>query len=118
MQKKEVNSDGLKQQTSYKSEEKYQNKENYSEEKVYDKAEEEPEDDTEFSIAYDPKEEGYIIVYGRMQVSKKVFENVEEAKKYLKLKPWDILITLMAGMAEWVVSVNEANKAKRKKEVG
>lgn len=40
------------------------------------------------------EENDYVIVCGNVQASKKHFETVEDAQKYIKAKPWDLIFTI------------------------
>lgn len=52
-----------------------------------------------FSIGTNENNETVIRLGGQL-ASKKTFDNIEEAKKYIESKPWDLLAILSIAMAE------------------
>lgn len=52
-----------------------------------------------FSIGTNENNETVIRLGGQL-ASKRVFDNIEEAKQYIESKPWDLLAILSIAMAE------------------
>ena len=52
-----------------------------------------------FSIGTNENNETVIRLGGQL-ASKRIFDNVEEAKQYIESKPWDLLAILSIAMAE------------------
>lgn len=53
------------------------------------------------------------IFYGNELASIKKFESPEEAERYIRKKPWELIITVMTGVADWTCRMRE-QKAKEK----
>lgn len=68
-----------------------------------------------FSIGTNENNETVIRLGGQL-ASKKTFDNVEEAKKYIKSKPWDLLAILSIAMAETTFRAIYESKEEPKKE--
>ena len=69
-----------------------------------------------FSIGTNKNNETVIRLGGQL-ASKKTFENVEEAKKYIESKPWDLLAILSIAMAETTFrAIHEAENESKKEE--
>lgn len=114
------NTDGLKQSKSLRLGEESQNNRSYSNNVATMKGNggegsyvTETEETTRFGYIQD--EEGIKIIYGRVQVTNKVFQSIEEADAYVKTKPWDIIECIAISAAGWLTSVHEEKKHKAKK---
>lgn len=68
-----------------------------------------------FSIGTNENNETVIRLGGQL-ASKKTFDNVEEAKKYIESKPWDLLAILSIAMAETTFRAIYESKEESKKE--
>lgn len=68
-----------------------------------------------FSIGTNENNETVIRLGGQL-ASKKTFNNVEEAKKYIESKPWDLLAILSIAMAETTFRAIYESKKEPKKE--
>ena len=68
-----------------------------------------------FSIGTNENNETEIRLGGQL-ASKRTFNNVEEAKKYIESKPWDLLAILSIAMAETTYRVIYESKEEPKKE--
>lgn len=68
-----------------------------------------------FSIGTNENNETVIKLGGQL-ASKKTFDNVEEAKKYIESKPWDLLAILSIAMAETTFRAIYESKEEPKKE--
>lgn len=68
-----------------------------------------------FSIGTNENNETVIRLGGHL-ASKKTFDNVEEAKKYIESKPWDLLAVLSIAMAETTFRAIQELKEESKKE--
>lgn len=68
-----------------------------------------------FSIGTNEDNETVIRLGGQL-ASKKTFKNVEEAKKYIESKPWDLLAILSIAMAETTFRAIHESKEEPKKE--
>lgn len=68
-----------------------------------------------FSIGTNENNETVIRLGGQL-ASKKTFDNVEEAKKYIESKPWDLLAILSIAMAETTFRAIHESKEESKKE--
>lgn len=68
-----------------------------------------------FSIGTNENNETVIRLGGQL-ASKKTFDNVEEAKKYIESKPWDLLAILSIAMAETTFRAIYRSKEEPKKE--
>lgn len=69
-----------------------------------------------FSIGTNENNETVIRLGGQL-ASKKTFENIEEAKKYIESKPWDLLAILSIAMAETTFrAIHETKKESKKEE--
>lgn len=68
-----------------------------------------------FSIGTNEKNETVIRLGGQL-ASKRTFDNVEEAKKYIESKPWDLLAILSIAMAETTFRAIYESKEEVKKE--
>lgn len=69
-----------------------------------------------FSIGTNENNETVIRLGGQL-ASKKKFDNVEEAKKYIESKPWDLLAILSIAMAETTFrAIHESKKEPKKEE--
>lgn len=68
-----------------------------------------------FSIGTNENNETVIRLGGQL-ASKKTFNNVEEAKKYIESKPWDLLAILSIAMAETTFRAIYESKTEDKKE--
>ena len=67
-----------------------------------------------FSIGTNEKNETIIRLGGQL-ASKKTFNNVEEAKEYIKSKPWDLLAILSIAMAETTFrAIHESEEESKK----
>lgn len=53
------------------------------------------------------EEEGFIVTAGNMMASKKTFETQEEAEKYIKSKPYDLIFTLAVAAAKAALIENK-----------
>lgn len=63
-----------------------------------------------FLIARNRDEEEYSIVFAGLVCSIEKFETIEEAKKYIKRKPYELLINMMGVMAE--ITIKHKNEEK------
>jgi hypothetical protein len=68
-----------------------------------------------FSIGTNENNETVIKLGGQL-ASKKTFNNVKEAKKYIESKPWDLLAILSIAMAETTFRAIHESKEEPKKE--
>lgn len=68
-----------------------------------------------FSIGTNENNETVIRLGGQL-ASKKKFDNVEEAKKYIESKPWDLLAILSIAMAETTFRAIHESKQEPKEE--
>lgn len=69
-----------------------------------------------FSIGTNENNETVIRLGGQL-ASKKTFNNVEEAKKYIESKPWDLLAILSIAMAETTFrAIHESKQENKNKE--
>lgn len=69
-----------------------------------------------FSIGTNEKNETVIRLGGQL-ASKRTFNNVEEAKKYIKSKPWDLLAVLSIAMVETTFrAINESKEEPKEEE--
>jgi hypothetical protein len=68
-----------------------------------------------FSIGTNENNETVIRLGGQL-ASKRTFDNVEEAKKYIESKPWDLLAILSIAMAETTFRAIHESKEESKKE--
>lgn len=59
-----------------------------------------------FRVVKEGEDEAMIIFAGK-KATQKTFKTVEEAKRYIKKKPWDLILTIVAAMHE---TVNEVMK--------
>ena len=67
-----------------------------------------------FSIGTNENNETVIRLGGQL-ASKKTFNNIEEAKKYIDSKPWELLAILSIAMAETTFrAINESKKEPKK----
>ena len=62
-----------------------------------------------FSIGTNENNETVIRLGGQL-ASKRIFDNIEEAKQYIESKPWDLLAILSIAMAEAIF--REIHKSK------
>lgn len=68
-----------------------------------------------FSIGTNENNETVIRLGGQL-ASKRKFKNVEEAKKYIESKPWDLLAILSIAMAETTFRAIYESKEESNKE--
>lgn len=68
-----------------------------------------------FSIGTNENNETVIRLGGQL-ASKKTFDNVEEAKKYIESKPWDLIAILSIAMTEATFRAIHESKEESKKE--
>lgn len=68
-----------------------------------------------FSIGTNENYETVIRLGGQL-ASKKTFDNIEEAKKYIESKPWDLLAILSIAIAETTCKAICESKEESKKE--
>ena len=68
-----------------------------------------------FSIGTNENNETVIKLGGQL-ASKRTFDNIEEAKKYIESKPWDLLAILSIAMAETTFRAIHESKEESKKE--
>lgn len=74
------------------------------------------EEESPFSIGTNKNNETVIRLGGQL-ASKRTFDNVEEAKKYIKSKPWDLLAILSIAMAETTFrTIHESKELCKKRE--
>lgn len=52
-------------------------------------------------------EENAMITFAGKKATEKTFKTVEEAKKYIRKKPWDLILTIVAAMYEVINKVKE-----------
>ena len=71
------------------------------------------EGESPFSIGTNENNETVIRLGGQL-ASKKTFNNVEEAKEYIKSKPWDLLAILSIAMAESTFRAIQESKKNNK----
>lgn len=70
-----------------------------------------------FSIGTNENNETVIKLGGQL-ASKKTFDNVEEAKKYIESKPWELLAILSIAMAETTFrAIQESKKEPKMEEI-
>lgn len=68
-----------------------------------------------FSIGTNENNETVIRLGGQL-ASKRTFNNVEEAKKYIKSKPWELIAILSIAMTETTFRTIQESKKEPKKE--
>ena len=68
-----------------------------------------------FSIGTSENNETVIRLGGQL-ASKKIFDNVEEAKQYIESKPWDLLAILSIAITETTYKAIHESKKETKKE--
>ena len=69
-----------------------------------------------FSIGTNENNETVIRLGGQL-ASKRIFDNIEEAKQYIESKPWDLLAILSIAMAETTFrAINESKEESKKEE--
>ena len=69
-----------------------------------------------FSIGTNENNETVIRLGGQL-ASKRTFDNIEEAKQYIKSKPWDLLAILSIAMAETTFRAIYESKEEHKKDI-
>lgn len=52
-------------------------------------------------------EKDAIITFAGKKATQKTFKTVEEAKKYIRKKPWDLILTIVVAMHEVINTVKE-----------
>lgn len=68
-----------------------------------------------FSIGTNENNETVIRLGGQL-ASKRIFDNIEEAKQYIESKPWDLLAILSIAMAETTFRAIYESKQEPKEE--
>lgn len=68
-----------------------------------------------FSIGTNENNETVIKLGGQL-ASKRTFDNIEDAKKYIESKPWDLLAILSIAMAETTYRAIHESEEETKKE--
>lgn len=53
------------------------------------------------------------IFYGNELASLRKFKTPEEAEEYIRKKPWELIITVMTGVADWTCRMREAKKGEQ-----